>query len=349
MIAPLPRVGIVGPLLGGGDGRAISQGQVLADRLREGGYHVVTASHVVGRTRRALDTARRLVSWRRRVDVVIVLVFGGPSFAMADIATLTAKWLGMPVVAALHGGSLRALAARHPRWVRRVLRRSRVVVAPSPYLVGVGDVAGLPVRVIPNTLPGAQLDFRLRDRVGPRLLWMRAFHEIYDPLSAIDVIARLAEVVPDASLTMAGQDDGLLQRTRAHADALGLGGRVSFVGFLGPDAKRIAFAEHDIFLNTSSVDNAPVGLLEAAAAGLPIVACSVGGIPELFTHDHTALLTDGGDVEALAGAVRRLCSEPTLAGRLSAAARDVAEQSQWPAVCPLWERLIAEIAQGAAR
>jgi glycosyltransferase involved in cell wall biosynthesis len=124
---------------------------------------------------------------------------------------------------------------------------------------------------------------------------------------------------------------------------MGLDGAVRFAGFLDSEGKRREFAEHDIFLNTNRVDNAPVSVLEAAAFGLPVVSTNVGGIPHLLRNGDEALLVPEGDAEALASSVRRLLDEPGLAARLSTAGREVAERSSWARVRPLWEELLAGV------
>jgi glycosyltransferase involved in cell wall biosynthesis len=141
-------------------------------------------------------------------------------------------------------------------------------------------------------------------------------------------------------LTLAGQDKGLLGETRSLAAAMGLNGAVRFAGFLDAEGKRREFAGHDVFLNTNRVDNAPVSVLEAAACGLPVVSTAVGGIPYLLRNEEEALLVPEGDAAAMAGAVRRLLDRPDLAGRLSAAGRQVAERSAWERVRPAWEDVL---------
>jgi glycosyltransferase involved in cell wall biosynthesis len=172
---------------------------------------------------------------------------------------------------------------------------------------------------------------------------MRTFHEIYRPDLAVRTLARLLPDHPDATLTLAGQDRGLLAATRRLADELGVAGSVRFAGFLDAEGKRREFAEHDVFLNTNRVDNAPVSVVEAAAFGLPVVATRVGGVPHLLHDGETALLVPEGDADAMAAAVRRLLSEPDLAARLSRAGRALAESCSWERVHPLWEDLFREV------
>jgi len=326
-----PRVGLIGPMLGSNPGWAVGQGEVLAGLLARDGWDVRTASHRVNRWLRLADVATSPWRWRGKVDVLVLLVFSGPAFRLVEAASAAASRLGMPMIFWLHGGNLAEFAGRHPERVRRVLARGRVSVAPSKFLA-----RPFGARVIPNVVDLDQYPYRHRPQVAPRLLWMRTFHELYRPDLALRVLERLK--VTGATLTMAGQDKGLLAETRRRAAEMGLD--VRFPGFLDAEGKRREFAGHDVFLNTNRVDNAPVSILEAAAFGLPVVSTDVGGIPSLLRDGEEALLVSEGDAEAMAAAVLRLLEEPGLAGRLSAAGREVAERSSWPRVRPLWEELL---------
>ena len=75
-------------------------------------------------------------------------------------------------------------------------------------------------------------------------------------------------------------------------------------------------------------------LIEAMAAGLPVIASRVGGIPALVDHDVNGLLVPPGDAAALAAAISRVLTEPGTAARLAAAARQTAQQYTWPALAP---------------
>jgi glycosyltransferase involved in cell wall biosynthesis len=101
----------------------------------------------------------------------------------------------------------------------------------------------------------------------------------------------------------------------------------------------------DIFLNTSRVDNTPVSVLEAMAAGMCIVSTNAGGLPYLLRNEHDALLTGCEHPEEMAVAVRRVLTERGLAGQLSRNARRSVEPFDWPVVLPQWERLFLTIAE----
>ena len=103
----------------------------------------------------------------------------------------------------------------------------------------------------------------------------------------------------------------------------------------------------DLFVSPARDTGAPLALLEAMAAGLPVVATDTAGHRELIEHDRHGLLVPAYNSGALAGAVRRVLSDPELASRLGSAARDRVRQDYSLARCAaehrdLFERVIAE-------
>ncbi len=338
---------VAGPMLGRNPGWVTTQGEILAELLRSEGYSVRITSTIPSRLPRLLDTLACLARWSRSIDVAIVSVFSDKAFVVADATTLLLRALGKPQVLVLHGGALPEFQRRHPDWMRRVLRRGCIVVAPSEYLARATRPLGLIAEVMPNILEIEKYSFRSRERPHPRLLWMRTFHEIYNPGMAVDVLAALKPFIPDAILTMAGQEKGRLQHVRDAASARRLDASIRFPGFLDLEGKQREFAGHDIFLNTNRIDNMPVSLLEAAAFGLPIVSTDVGGISDLFIHEETALLVGSEDASAMADAVRRLLDDPDLSARLSGNARRLAESCSWTALRHRWRDVLARASASA--
>jgi glycosyltransferase involved in cell wall biosynthesis len=272
-----------------------------------------------------------------------VIVYGGRSFVVEDLASRIGQAAGIPTIMSLHGGAMPEFMARFPNWTRRVLSRARALVAPSEYLARSLPDHGFEAEVIPNIIDVTAYPYRHRWSVGPRLFWMRAFHALYHPEMAIRTLACLKESRPDASLVMAGQDLGLEGRVRRLAADMGLADAVRFAGFLDMDGKRREGAAADIFINTNRVDNQPVSVIEACAMGMPVVATSVGGIPFLLRHEETGLLVRDGDVEGMARAILRLTQEPELCSRLSSNGRTLAMHSDAEAVRSRWESVFARV------
>lgn len=338
-----PRLGFVGPMLGRNPGWVVTQGEILADLFAEAGYDVRLTSEHPGRLRRLADILSSLVVWRNEVDLVVHSVFSGSAFGVTDAASALCRLLNLPQIFVLRGGALPEFAGRHPGWVARVMDRAEAIVAPSGFLAHQFSALAPDIQVIPNIIDLHLYPYRQRTKVQPRLLWMRTFHDVYHPEMAIETLAALRRTHPEATLTMAGQDKGLLEPVRALAAEQGVDTAVRFAGFLDSAGKTREFAAHDIYLNTNRVDNMPVSVVEAAAFGVPVIATAVGGVPFLLEDGRSGLLVPDSDAEAMAEAVRRLIDDPDLASSLSANGRRLAEASAWPRVRLQWEALFQEV------
>jgi glycosyltransferase involved in cell wall biosynthesis len=335
------RLLMVAPLLGG-HGRVPDVFETLGPLLREAGHDVVMTSPAPAAGRRAADMVRT-TRRHRDVDAVVVHVYSGRAFAVEDLVVRAAG--AAPTVGYLSGGGLPAFGERHPRWVRSLLGRFDHLVAPSEYLARwARDRAPTPVTVVPNPLDVDRYPFRARSAVRPRVLWLRAYHPIYAPDVAVRAAAELAGRYEDLRLTMVGDDKGERARTRELVAELGLGGQVRVDGFAGPDEKQRLLADHDVFLNTSRVDNRPVSVVEAAASGLCVVSTDVGGVPDLVVDGASALLVAPDDPGAVAGAVGRLVEDPVLAARVAAGGRAMAEEGRPATVVARWQELLATLA-----
>src|SRR5205823_4711443 len=247
--------------------------------------------------------------------------------------------LGKRCTLGLHGGNLPVFAGHHPARIRRLLNRSGVAVCPSRYLFEELNSFGKELHLIPNALHIAKYPCTARRFPGRRLLWLRAFHAVYNPEMAITMFSRVVDAIPDASMTMVGPDkgDGTFQATKKMAKDLGLLERISFPGAIPKEDVPKVMAQHDVFVNTTNVDNTPVSVVEAMACGLPVVSTNVGGIPYLVEDGESALLTPPANAEAMSDAVVRLMHEPILARRLARNGRQRVEAFDWSVVLPRWE------------
>ncbi len=340
-----PSLGFVGIHSGGRPDQPVSQSEILARRFAEEGHRVRSTSSVRNPILRTADQLASVLRWRD-VDVMVVDVFSGPSFRFAEWATLEGRLAGRRIVLFLHGGNLPVFAPAHRDRVEKVLAAADLVLAPSEHLASTFRAWGYDVRVVPNVVETDPGIGGPRDAARPALLWMRTFHEHYDPLMAVRVVARVAQVRPDVHLTMCGADQGLFAGTRAEAARLGVMDHISFPGYVRAEAKRRVLEEHDLFLNTNVVDNAPVSVLEACGAGLVPIATAVGGIPAMLTDGEDAVLVAAGDEAAMADAVLALLDDPVRFSAMSRAAVERARRSTWPEVRRRWDEELSLVAPG---
>jgi glycosyltransferase involved in cell wall biosynthesis len=176
--------------------------------------------------------------------------------------------------------------------------------------------------------------YRERDPLKPKLLSTRNFDALYNVATTIRAFRRIQDHRPDASLTLvgAGAQDAAL---RALAAQLRLR-NVNFAGRVAPELIPQFYATHDIYIQSPNIDNMPTSVIEAFAAGLPVVSTEAGGVPAILEHGRHGLLAPLGDYEQLAAHVVRLLDNPEFARQLARAAYSTTRRCTWPAVRALW-------------
>jgi glycosyltransferase involved in cell wall biosynthesis len=311
-------------------------------KLQLEGWPVMITSRRIRRVARLLDML--LTAWRLRshYQVAVVDLYSGLAFLWSEAVCRLLQAMGKPYILTLHGGNLPAFSEKRGSRIRRHLEGAVAVTAPSAYMLHRMRAYRSGLQLLPNPIDLCNYQFHWRERARPRLVWLRAFHRIYNPELAPKVIAILRHYGVAATLVMAGPDkgDGSLQRSRLTAQQLGVEDSVQFVGSVPKAAVPAWLQRGDIFLNTTGLDNTPVSVLEAMACGLCVVSTNVGGIPYLLADEHDSLLVPPNDPEAMAAAVRRLLDRPELASQLSANARRKVERFDWSHVLPEWLKLL---------
>jgi glycosyltransferase involved in cell wall biosynthesis len=338
---------LVGTFLSGSIGtRGVCE--ELADRLAAVGWNILTTSTKPGRAARLADMLATV--WRRRAeyDAAHIDVYSAAAFFWAEAVAFALRRLGKPYVLTLHGGALPDFARRWPGRTRRLLESAIAVTAPSGFLVEEMRRYRSDLRLIPNAIDVARYPFRLRDTARPRLVWLRAFHQIYDPSLAIRAFAILRRHFPDATLDMIGPDkkDGSFERAQAVAAELQV--PVAFQGRVPKSDIPNWIDRGDIFLNTTTIDNTPVTVVEAMACGACVVSTNVGGVPHLIDNNVEGLLVDPGNPEAMAAAIARILTDRALAATLSRNARAKAEALDWSAILPQWISLFSALSACSA-
>ncbi len=339
----LTRLAFVGPMLGCHSGYVMVIGEILARLFARYGYQVVLTSTCRIKLLRLLDIAVTLAANSGKIDIQLLQVYGGLSFVGEDVASWLGRQFGQKIIMHIHGGAMREFMSSHSIWSRRVLSRADAIVCPSLFLARAMEECGFKAHIIPNLIEVETYPYRCRRHLSPRLFWMRTFHSVYNPEMAVRTLARVRKQFPEATLVMAGQDKGEQRAVLELAKQMSLQDALTLPGYLNMEEKIREGCIADIFLNTNRIDNTPVSVIEAGAFGLPVVATNVGGIADLVSDGETALLVPDNDDEAMAAAVLRLLITPTLAEKLSANGRALAERYSWENVRPQWESLFASV------
>jgi glycosyltransferase involved in cell wall biosynthesis len=142
------------------------------------------------------------------------------------------------------------------------------------------------------------------------------FKEQKDQTTLLEAIAQLENKEIHLDLIGSGS---LLESCQKLARSLGIAERISFCGARTDVPELLAQAQ--IFVLSTHYEGLPISILEAMRAGLPVVATSVNGIPELVDHGTTGFLVPRADVKALALALKTLTEFPALRQSMGEAGR----------------------------
>jgi glycosyltransferase involved in cell wall biosynthesis len=163
----------------------------------------------------------------------------------------------------------------------------------------------------------------------------------------IDQLKHVLEAVPSTRLALVG-DGPARDDLKAHFE----GTHATFVGYLKGEALSRAYASADIFVFPSALETFGLVVVEAMAAGLPVVASRVGGVRDVVEEGRTGYTFDVGDTGALIEGVRQIAANRTRIAEMGQAARMFAETQTWPAmmdeVVELYARLIMARKEKAA-
>jgi len=146
-----------------------------------------------------------------------------------------------------------------------------------------------------------------------------AFAGRLGPQKALGVALEAVAAVPEVALVVAGDgpDRAALE---ARASELGLEGRARFLGSLSREQVLRLFRASDASVLPSAWENFPHTVVEALAVGCPVIATSVGGVPEVVRDGENGLLVPPHDAAALGAAIRRFFEDDELRAQLAEAA-----------------------------
>jgi glycosyltransferase involved in cell wall biosynthesis len=302
----------------------------LGEELRREGFPV----HVLGR-RPGADFAcmLRLAGLLRRERVELLHAHQYTPFFYALAARLL--WRRAPVLFMEHGRHQPDYPRRKRLLANRLLleRRDRVVAVGQAVRQALIQNEGIPaerIAVIYNGIDLAPSGNGVPDRQAVRremevsasdlvILQVARLDYLKDHATAVRTLEHVVRVRPDARLVLVGEGPELAKTRQLVLDR-GLQSQVRFLG-LRKDVARL-LAASDLFLLTSVSEGIPLTVIEAMAAGLPVVATRVGGLSEVVEDGRTGLLCPAGDAAALAEALVKIAGQPALYRQLAEAGRD---------------------------
>lgn len=298
-------------------------------------YTIKAVSSIQSKPIRLLHMLISVWQFRNTCKVVLIDCFSTQAFWFAYSVGKFCKLLKIPYIPIVRGGDFVNRLTSSKKECDFLFTQSYLTIVPSKFLEFHFNQARYRVTYIPNFIELQKYPFKQRENIHPTILWVRAFHKIYNPVLAVEVLDQLG--IADATLCMVGGDtDGTRVLVEHRIAALGLTDRVILPGRLLKTEWLKLSQQYDIFINTTTIDNMPVSVIEAMALGLPVVSTNVGGIPYLLEHEKDGILVPSNDADGMCKAILELLHNPNLTKKISTEAREKVEEFDWEKVKLKW-------------
>lgn len=310
----------------------------------------VPAFHLSAISPIAYPIATKLLPLLLAENPDIIHAHGYP-FVTSDAALITAKIKRIPMVLTLHGFPDGFNALMHRAYFRLIgrqtLTKARRIIAVSPLVAREFRQIGIPEErmvIIPNgveiaayqNLPQKDIlrrRLRIKDErkimlaIG-RLGKLKGFQCI------IEALPKILETTP-VDLIIAGPEFGYGPQLRRLAREKGVDDYVIFYGIMNEKEKLEAMAAADVVVVSSIYEGFGIVLLEALAAGKPVVATETGIAPEIIKNGENGFLFSPCDHQGLADKVTRLLADKELSAAISLRSKTVAETFDWKRITEL--------------
>jgi glycosyltransferase involved in cell wall biosynthesis len=338
------RVLVVGPLPPPWHGGSVATEYVLKSGVAEQWdvVHLDTADRRGLRNIGQLDAGNIIAALKHGLQFIVLLVMNRPAVVYVPIAQNTLGLLRdflfiIPslltrrrVVLHVHGGGFGNYYAGASGLMRLLLRavisRANRVIVLGDSLRGTlaGIVAPERIRAVPNGMPDPFPDAPVRSVSDEmRVLYLANLIPSKGFLDVLHAIELLVAAGVPVHLDLAGGYESAVAEREAAPVLERLGDRVTQHGVVGPARKRELLAAADVFAFPTyyEYEGHPFVMLEAMAAGLPVVTTAHAAIPETVTNERDGLIVPARDPQALADALLRLANDPALRVQLGRAAR----------------------------
>ncbi len=268
------------------------------------------------------------------------------------VGALARRIRKVPLVITPHSNTGRSRAAKRIFDIlvpTLTLRQAQRIIALTESEAEYLTVLGIPrqqIVVIPNGVNLAEFaNIRpktIRDNDATIIFVGR----LYPKQKGLEVLIQALSHIPRSvkfRLDLVGEDWGAVSGLLQLARQIGVDDRVVVRGSSGRDSLLHSYASADLLVLPSLFEAFGIVLLEAMAAGLPVVASNVGGIPEVVEDGKTGLLVKPGDSERLGAAIEKLLSDDSLRKAMSDAGRKRASLFSWDLLVPKIKRVYEEV------
>jgi glycosyltransferase involved in cell wall biosynthesis len=307
---------------------------------------------------------RQVVRELQRMRPDIVNAHGEPHYIFAALDA------GLPQVVTLHGIfadqtiahgaaplSRRVAYALTRRWERAYMPRISHLIAINDHIARLVTAAAPAARVYRVNNPVDERFFALpTEPAGRRVLFVGQLSRLKAVHVALEAFERMTRELPDATMRLVGSDENdppYVAELRARFARLVRAGTVTFLGGQPPEVVLREMAEATTLVLCSEYEVSPLVVIEAMAAGRPVIATPVGDVERLIAHGRSGLLVGRGDVDAMTAALRRVLTDDDFRRDAGALARQTIAERASPAriareTLAAYESVLGRVATQAA-
>lgn len=260
------------------------------------------------------------------VGVVHIHTASGASFWRKSLFVVLSAVFRKPVFLHIHGGGFDVFLNQRCGVLKRKIalwvihHAACIIVLSKQWIVRLAEISGHPnIVAVANPVVLAPKVGDFLKRAPLDLLFLGRISRMKGAFDVLNALVELRSEFPDIRLLCGG--DGDIKEFLFTARSLGVEDRVTFLGWVSGDSKITYLAESSVLVLPSYAEGMPMSILEAMAAGLPIVASMVGAIPETVQDGVEGFLFEAGDIGSFVMALRQLLSDSTLRRKMGEAGR----------------------------
>ena len=316
----------------------------LKNQLKEF-LDVESRSNKKNRILRLIDMVVSIIINRKSVEYILIDTYSTKGFYFAIICSFFCFIFNKKYILILRGGNLEYRLKQNKILSTILFKNSHINISPSLFMQSIFKNYGFETKYVPNNIIISKYKHKPRLKLSnPKILWVRSFHEIYNPLMAINVFYRVLKTYNQARLCMVGpKKDNSFEKCIQLVEELNIKDKVVFTGQLDKKDWISLSKDYNIFINTTNFDNLPVSVIEAMALGLPVVSTNAGGLKYLHENDSDALLVDRNDISKMAEKIISIIEDPSLSKKLSINGLKKAKKFDWEYSKDLWKSLFFKV------
>ena len=298
----------------------------LMNMFEKKGNPSIRSTYKKAKTSKLLDMVSYMLRYRNEYDIIHIQAHSGLIVLVVWLSTLISRIYNKKTVVMYYGGGAHSFFKKFPRLIYLIFKRVDSVVVAGKYVQYAFSDLEISTSIIPHTLDTSRWKSRVRQAATSKVVWVRSFEKIYNPNVMIEITNALSKDIADLEVVMVGTGT-MLDECKNKIKLLGLEKCLTIRSQINHHELAELYDWGDIFVNTSSIDNQPVTVLEAMSSGMVVVSSSVGGIPDIISNNKTGILVDSYSIDAFCKSIDRVVSDKSLANNISSNAINFISQT----------------------